>query len=431
MKTARSVVGLGVGACLLIATGSRALAQGVAATCSFQSTTATLFVEIHDQVGTLSVGSSGAIRLDGVPCEEATVSNTDLIRIDGFAINSVVAINSPNKFVPGLTSETSGASEVEVEMDGVNAVVNLTNDADTLTFSTDANIGGIDVAGDGDQDITFLYGGIKVTVYAKSGNDVIDASAFCTGNWGNCGWLTVYGGYGADTIIDAQYAYGEAGNDTISVSNVTGYINGGPGKDLLTGSPGADTFDQGSAPDGADTIQGGGGVDEVDYRARVNGLNVTVGNGASDDGEPGEKDNVYADVERVVGGSGNDVLVGASAANRLYGRLGNDELYGGGGADYLNGGGGDDYLDGEAGPDDLFGDDGNDVLEGGAGADDLVGGEGNDELHDAGGTDLFNGGNGDDAIFNLDGVAEQVFCGAGSDTVQFEAVDTFSECELP
>jgi Ca2+-binding RTX toxin-like protein len=380
--------------------------------------------EIVSTLGTLSVAPSGAIRLDGVPCEEATVTNTDLIRVDA-AEGGSVAINNPGKFVPGLTPESSGTSEIEIDV-LLDAIINLTNDADTLTFSTSSGWGGIDIANDSDQDITFR--GLPVTTYAKSGNDVIDASGFC----GNCGWLTVYGGYGNDTIIGADYAYGEARNDKLyGTDSDSSYFNGGPGKDEMVGAAPDDTFDQGSAMDGADTIQGGGGVDEVDYRARVNGINVTVGNGAADDGEPGEGDNVYGDVERVVGGSGDDVLVGSSAAERLYGRLGNDELYGGGGPDYLSGGGGADYLDGEAGRDTLYGDDGNDVLEGGTGSDNLRGGEGDDELHDAGGTDDFSGWNGNDMIFNLDGVADIVGCGPGNDTVQYEAVDTFFECELP
>ena len=421
---ARSIVGFGVGVGVLVGATSHARAQA-APTCTFESTTATVFVDANGQLATVSVGSSGAIRLDGVPCEEATVTNTDLIRIDA-AEGGTAAIDNPGKFVPGLTPESEGASEIEMDV-RLEAVINLTNGADALIFSTNANTGGIDVAGDGDQDITFPYSGTRVTTYAKSGNDLIDASGFCV----NCGWLTVYGGYGADTIIDAHYAYGEAGSDRISFANTAGYINGGPGKDLLIGGPGADTFDQGAAMDGADTIQGGGGIDEVDYRARVNGVNVTIGAGAPNDGEPGERDNVAGDVERVVGGSGDDVLVGSVGAQRLYGRLGNDELYGGSGADFLSGGGGDDYLDGEAGPDSVHGDDGNDVVEGGIGNDKLYGDEGNDELHDAGGSDEFSAWNGDDVIFNLDGVGDLVGCGAGNDTVQFEAVDTFSECELP
>jgi Ca2+-binding RTX toxin-like protein len=420
-----------VGLLALMVSENQAAAQ-VAATCSFQSTTATLFVTIgsgdNAAPGTLSVAPSGAIRLDGTPCEEATVNNTDLIDVDG---GGVLVLNNPSRFVPGLTPEATGTSEIEIKVDGSipRVDVNLTPSADTLTLSTYNNEGGIDIANDGDQDVRFISGFTQVHIWAKGGNDLIDASQYC---W-NCAWLRVHGGGGSDTILGAHVAYGEGGNDKLYGATLysTTFV-GGPGNDLMVGGPFNDTFDQGSAADGADTIEGGGGVDEVDYRLRTNPITATLGNGAADDGEVGEGDNIDGNVERVFGGEGDDTLVGSTAANRLYGGLGNDEIYGGGGADYLSGGPGTDFLDGGPGPDDLFGDDGNDILDGGTGGDSIWGGAGNDELHDAGGSDEFNGGSGDDLIFNVDGVADVVGCGPGNDTVEYEAVDTFgSDCELP
>ena len=44
----------------------------------------------------------------------------------------------------------------------------------------------------------------------------------------------------------------------------------------------------------------------------------------------------------LIGGSGNDRVVGNSSTNTLYGGAGNDILDGGLGADYLSGGGGTD-----------------------------------------------------------------------------------------
>jgi Ca2+-binding RTX toxin-like protein len=57
----------------------------------------------------------------------------------------------------------------------------------------------------------------------------------------------------------------------------------------------------------------------------------------------------------MVGGSGNDVLVGSQAADLLCGGAGNDALTGGDGADTLSGGRGNDELYGAAGADDLRG----------------------------------------------------------------------------
>ena len=80
------------------------------------------------------------------------------------------------------------------------------------------------------------------------------------------------------------------------------------------------------------------------------------------------------------GGSGNDTLIGAGAADFLFGQAGNDTLLGNGGIDFLFGGAGDDVLTGGTGNDQVFGESGNDRMiwnpgdgsdlnEGGAGVD--------------------------------------------------------------
>ncbi|MBK9237798.1 MAG: Ig-like domain-containing protein [Rhodoferax sp.] len=56
-------------------------------------------------------------------------------------------------------------------------------------------------------------------------------------------------------------------------------------------------------------------------------------------------------IENAIGGGGNDVLTGNSAANRLEGGSGNDQLDGGSGNDTLDGGAGNDTLTGGVGDD--------------------------------------------------------------------------------
>src|SRR5213075_615176 len=51
-----------------------------------------------------------------------------------------------------------------------------------------------------------------------------------------------------------------------------------------------------------------------------------------------EGDAVVPDVENVIGGSGDDTLIGSADANVLSGGFGDDTLDGGAGADVLNGG---------------------------------------------------------------------------------------------
>lgn len=58
-------------------------------------------------------------------------------------------------------------------------------------------------------------------------------------------------------------------------------------------------------------------------------------------GEAGESDLAYLDIERVLGGSGNDRIGGSAANNELYGNDANDTISAGDGSDT----GGVDNLD--------------------------------------------------------------------------------------
>lgn len=104
----------------------------------------------------------------------------------------------------------------------------------------------------------------------------------------------------------------------------------------------------------------------------------------------------------VAGATGADKVISLDSADDLSGEQGNDNLAGGAGDDILNG------------------DEGSDVLDGGAGNDQLVGGTG---------TDTFSAGPGDDKISAADGLAEQVDCGDGNDTVTADTADTLVGCE--
>jgi len=57
------------------------------------------------------------------------------------------------------------------------------------------------------------------------------------------------------------------------------------------------------------------------------------------------------------------------------------------------------------------------------------GGSGNDGLFGGGGIDIFNGGSGDDNVIARDGRAEQIDCGAGTDTAISDDGDARNSCE--
>ncbi|HEU5057404.1 MAG TPA: calcium-binding protein, partial [Kofleriaceae bacterium] len=311
---------------------------------------------------------------------------------------------------PGLTAEGVGTSEIEVVFnlgDGLDNVrINFDGVPQTVTFTA----GGIDIGNDGDEDFT-TAGIEKVRPYTSSGDDTIDATAYIGG-----GGLYLWGGGGNDTIYGSaqnDFLYGQAGDDTMYGGAGNDKLFGGLGSDAYYGDDGNDTFNQETTVDGADDFYGGLGTDTVSYAKRAIAVTVTIGDGLENDGEAGELDFVDVDVEKAMGGRGDDVLVGSAVNNTLTGNGGADELYGGDGVDTLQGG---------DGPDILVGDAGNDRLFGGAGMDSLDGGLGRDSFFGEGGADTF---------INADGVAETVDCGVGpGDDPEPEGLDTFIDCEL-
>jgi Ca2+-binding RTX toxin-like protein len=111
-------------------------------------------------------------------------------------------------------------------------------------------------------------------------------------------------------------------------------------------------------------------------------IGVTLLGGNGDDELVGD-----ADDDTLSGGNGDDTLYGMDGSDTLAGDNGSDVLDGGEGDDDLRGGRGDDVILGAAGEDHLAGDQGHDILFGGADNDKLVGGSGADTLDGDDGTD--------------------------------------------
>lgn len=120
--------------------------------------------------------------------------------------------------------------------------------------------------------------------------------------------------------------------------------------------------------------------------------------------------------DRMDGGSGNDHVDGDGGDDLAVGGSGTDTLIGGTGNDFLSGGTEDDLLIGEEGNDLVNGDDGNDTLLGEAGNDVLVGGKGNDSLDGGSGADLLDGGHGDDTYRFVES-GDRIVESGGFDTI--------------
>ncbi|WP_305125246.1 calcium-binding protein [Streptomyces odontomachi] len=112
-------------------------------------------------------------------------------------------------------------------------------------------------------------------------------------------------------------------------------------------------------------------------------------------GGPGD-DTLHAHTARtVLGGSGNDMVMGPGV---LYGGDGMDDLMGDDGNQQMWGGRGDDMIEGYGGDDVVYGGPGDDHAMGGDGRDIVLGGPGDDTLDGEGGDDLVSGGPGNDTV---------------------------------
>lgn len=250
----------------------------------------------------------------------------------------------------------------------------------------------------------------SVDVYAKDGNDTVDASAVALRGF----TVFVDGGTGSDAI---------AGSRTLPNALFGDFVSSEVGDDRLTGGR-RDDFLQGGPGD--DLIDGRGGSDQATYRDERKRVRADLAAGTAVSAA-GERDTLRS-IERLEGGDGRDILRGNAARNVIQG-LGGDDL--------LDGRGGDDLLQGAEGPrfrgppdrDLLRGDAGRDTLLGDAGADRLFGGPGPDRLVGGRGLDLFDGGPDADRLRSADGTAEPVRCGAGVDRLLADAADRRSGCE--
>jgi serralysin len=137
-----------------------------------------------------------------------------------------------------------------------------------------------------------------------------------------------------DTVRNVERVQGGSGHDAFYGDALANELRGLGGNDYLRGGGGNDVLD------------GGAGLgDWADFLDKSSP--VTVGlNGATAVAVKvnGVVEDWILNIERVIGGSGNDFLFGDGLANDLRGQGGYDVLSGGGGNDVLVGGAGGDHF---------------------------------------------------------------------------------------
>jgi Ca2+-binding RTX toxin-like protein len=225
------------------------------------------------------------------------------------------------------------------------------------------------------------------------------------------GRIFVFGGSGDDVLRGSRSAdilHGQSDADRLIGKGGGDRLTAGPGSDIVLGGGGDDDLIDGETDTRAfaDVFRGGRSRDTagsdrgdlISYSLRERALEIRLSQGRrAPDGD------VLSNLESIMGGSGND---------RIVGDLDDNSLEGNGGKDRLDGRHGDDTVAGGSGDDDVRGGPGDDIVSGGAGH------------------DRFNGQGDDDMFIANDSVAERIKCNLGFDTARVTRIDKLVDCEV-
>lgn len=380
------------------------------------------FVQVRDQGGSAGTGDTGEIRIffDAIPGNTIGIAFFPSRFSDvGGDILIDTAVTNPTTFFQVLLHEIGHSIGFE-HTDGdsilrptIGAITNLTEEdiegAELLYGPQDGEVAAYQLDG-GQRNLEILE--------TRDGLEVIGNSA-----------ANELIGSEADETLN-----GGGGNDMLAGGGGRNVLIGGNGNDELVGSGQRETFD------------GGAGIDTVDLSNRAQAVLADLQRDAPTFG--GGLNDIYRDVEHLIGTGRDDSLRGSEADNTLRGGTGDDTLIGRNGNDVLIDGAGDDRVFGNSGADVFIGSAGADVLFGGFGIDtvnfdgssggvladliNFVDGEGDaagdiyrdienvigsdnvDDLRGTHGANNINGGAGDDLLFGRDG-NDNLIGGDGND----------------
>ena len=243
-----------------------------------------------------------------------------------------------------------------------------------------------------------------IQAFGQGGNDTISLDE----SNGALPAASLFGGAGDDVLTGgsgADQLFGGAGNDTLLGKGGDDILTGGAGDDVLTGGTGSDQLfgDAGNdriiwnPGDGSDLVEGGAGNDTAEVNggngAEIFSITANGGRVRFDRVSPAPFSlNIGTTENLVVNANGGDDVI--EAGNGLAGLI---QL----------------TIDGGAGDDTIIGGDGDDILIGGTGSDRLLGGAGNDVF-------VWNPGDGSDVVEGQ----------AGADTLAFKGSDVNENIDI-
>lgn len=266
--------------------------------------------------GHVQLPASGLWDLSTVPCGESCPTSWAEVRVLRLTLaeaNSWMQLDRSRYAWDGA----NGMRFELVSPSGVAATLTLNSDVDGYQRVA-GSATGLDLTGDGVDDVAVVADDWTLRMRGGTGRDVIDLRRT------EATASSIDGGAGNDALIGGAATTdisGGAGNDTVngSFAGPTASINlyGGDGNDRLIGSPHADDLSGGL---GSDVLIAGAGDDHANGG---DGNDRLIGGAGRDQMDGGKGNDV------LVGGSGNDSLQDREGRNRLFGEAGNDVLNGG------------------------------------------------------------------------------------------------------
>jgi Ca2+-binding RTX toxin-like protein len=282
------------------------------------------------------------------------------------------------------------------------------------------------LSGDANDNIFIGFAGNDV-INGRGGNDMISYDLVAAGVTVDLQAGTASDGAGGtDALVSIERVYGSAFADALSGDANDNLFVGGAGSDTIDGRSGIDTVSFYHNPNAALA-----GPNQT-YAVSDVTVDLTTGLATQTSGEV----DTLANIENVIGGLGNDTIIGDATANVLQGLDGNDLLAGGDGDDTLDGGAGLDTVDYSR---DLSRTEGvlvdlgsgfatnevsgveNDTL---TGIENAIGTAFDDELYGDVGDNVLSGGAGNDLLGRGGGGTDTLDGGAGSDTAAFFGIDS-------
>jgi Ca2+-binding RTX toxin-like protein len=334
-----------------------------------------------------------------------------------------------------LTGVVLAASVAGVAAAPASAATTATFSAGTLTVFGDSGANTITLSRDAAGKILVNGGAVAVIggtptvantslirAFGQAGNDVISlneangalpaASLFGGADndvlTGGSGADQLFGQGGNDTLLGkggADLLFGGSENDTLTGGDADDQVFGQSGNDRMIWNPGDDT-DLNEGADGTDTVEVNGGNGTEQFTATANGTRVRFDrvNPAPFSIDIGTSEKLVLNAN---GGDDSFSATGNLAALigiTVDGGTGNDTLLGGNGADVLLGGDGNDFVDGNQGNDTAFLGAGDDTFQ-------WDPGDGSDIVEGQDGTDTM--------AFNGANIAEKMDVSANGGRVRF------------